>query len=93
MDAGDITLILFYAMTLALAWFCWRPKLVFWLTICLGLVACCALFHYRVYLELGGLAHTLPYAWLARMLSGHRAKRRSRRSQKARIEQPDEKTV
>ena len=78
MDLGNAIIISFYLLTATFAWFCRRPKLAFYVTVALSLVVCGLLFQLRVYLELGGLAHTTPFAVITWLISKNRAKHERR---------------
>lgn len=54
----------YYALAICLGVWCRRPRLAFYIALVAGLAVCVILFRLKVYLEMGGLLHTLPFAWI-----------------------------
>lgn len=70
----------FYVASVCVGFVCPKPKLALYLAVCLGLVACAALFCLKIYVEMAGLFHTLPFALVAWFISRYRFKRKARGS-------------
>lgn len=68
--------IAFYIAALAVGFLCPKPKLAFYLTVLLSIGACVLLFHIGYAIEMGGLAHTTPFAIVPWWMSRRRQERR-----------------
>lgn len=66
----------YYALVISFGFLLNRPKLVFYLSILVGIAACVFMFSLKIYIEMGGLAHTLPFAFAGWQISRIRLKRK-----------------
>jgi hypothetical protein len=73
--ASDLILIGYWIFVILFGFFCLKPKLVFYVSALIGLAVCALLFEMRIYIELGFLAHTIPFAfvgwWISRKRQAH----------------------
>jgi hypothetical protein len=76
-DTGFIILLAYYGICLLLGCLVPKPKLVFYVLAACGLLVCWVLFQLRIYVEMGGILHTLPWAFVASWISQRIHMRRS----------------
>lgn len=67
----------YYLLVIGLGLLLCRPKLVFYLSVLLGIIACAVMFRLKIYIEMGGLGHTLPFAFVGWHISRTRLKRKT----------------
>jgi hypothetical protein len=77
-DKADLIIGLYYIVTIYIGLFCVNPKLAFYISVFLAIGTCSLLFYQRVYIELGGFGHTIPFAFVAWLISRYRQKRRAK---------------
>lgn len=75
-DTSDFIILGFYIIVAALGWFCTKPKFTFYMAIVLGVATCALLFQLHIYIEMGGLLHTLPFAFVGWLISRWRQKQK-----------------
>jgi len=73
---SDLILVSYWIFVILFGFFCLKPKLVFYVSILLGLAVCALLFELRIYIELGFLAHTIPFAFVGWWISRKRKTRK-----------------
>ncbi|MEK7780281.1 MAG: hypothetical protein AAB370_02125 [Verrucomicrobiota bacterium] len=71
---GGLIIAGYYALVVSFGFLLYRPKLVFYLSILIGIAACVFMFSLKIYVEMGGLAHTLPFALVGWQISRIRLK-------------------
>jgi hypothetical protein len=76
-NIGDLAIGAFCFASVCIGFICSRPKLAFYLSVCLALVVCAALFYVKIYIEMLGLFHTLPFAIVPWFISRFRQRRKS----------------
>ena len=54
-NIGDLIIGSFYFTSVCIGFVCSKPKLAFYLSVCLALGACVVLFYLRIYVEMAGL--------------------------------------
>lgn len=74
---GALILFAFMVLALTLGFVCHRPKLAFYGSLLLGLATCGFLFSLGIAVELGGLAHVIPFAFISWLISRHRGRARN----------------
>ena len=72
---GNITVLTFYMVFVGIGFLCSKPKVAFYSSVGAALVACVVLFKMKVYLEMGGLLHTVPFAIVPFLICRFRKKR------------------
>ncbi|HQK02573.1 MAG TPA: hypothetical protein PLP12_19130 [Verrucomicrobiota bacterium] len=75
-NIGDLIIGIFYFVSVCIGFVCSKPKLAFYLSVCLALGACAALFYLKIYVEMAGLFHTLPFAIIPWFISRYRQRRK-----------------
>jgi len=69
-DTGFVILLVYYGVCL-FGCMVPKPRLVLYVLVACGLIACWVLFQLKIYVEMGGLLHTLPWAFVASWISKH----------------------
>lgn len=69
---GTPVILGFYLASSLLGMLVPRPRFVFWTTVLFAFLGSVVLFRLGVYLEGGGLAHMLPFAFIARWMAKRR---------------------
>lgn len=74
-DISDFIILGYYIVVVLLGILIPKPKLTFYVAIILGVATCALLFQLRIYIEMGGLLHTLPFAFVGWLIARWRQKR------------------
>jgi hypothetical protein len=82
-DVATLIIWAFYLVSACVGIVCSKPKLAFYVSVCLALVACAALFYLKIYIEMGGLFHTTPFAIIPWWISRYRQKRKASKAASA----------
>jgi hypothetical protein len=69
---GEIAIFGFYGISIALGFLIGRPKLAFYLSVFLGIATCALLFHLKIYVEMLGVFHAVPFAFVPWAISHYR---------------------
>ena len=68
-DTGFVILLAYYGVCLLLVCLVPKPRLLFYILVTCAFITCWVLFELRIYIEMGGLLHTLPWAFVASWIS------------------------
>ena len=74
-DIGDLIILGYYVAAIAVGFVFKRPRVCVYVSLGLACITCVILFKMRIYLELGGLAQTLPFAAVPWLIARRRRKR------------------
>jgi len=78
LDTGDLIIIAYYCVALSLGVLSRRPRVAFYGSVVLALLACACMFALGIYIELGGLAQTVPFAFVSLFVCKGLRRRRSK---------------